>query len=216
MNDFTYDNSVGGAFATIGDNGQPDFVAMNKGITPLFFVVDLPDEAATEKAGTLRTRQEEQVKLLCAGDSWSQPVHPVDSAIKERFAEAYARWKLTRTNDHIDGTPLAEWPQANRGFVMEMKALNIRSVEDLSSVSDANINRILNGRVWRDKAVAWLATSKDAGAAARYAAENARLVDEMGDLKRQLAELGARLDARDDDAPPKRGPGRPPKAQEAA
>lgn len=211
MNDFAafqdWDNSLDGALAVVGRGGGTRFAEMNKGITPVFFVEDLPDDAATEKAGTLKVRSHERVRLITAGDMLSAPVHPVTKEIIERFPDQYDRWKRTRSNDHIDGTPLSAWPQANRGFVMELNALNIRSVEDLAAVSDANISRITDGRIWREKAVAWLATSKDAGAAAKYAAENERLRADVDDLKRQLSELGAQLS----DLTERRGPGRPPK-----
>lgn len=196
MNDFAaFDDSRGGAMVTIGET--IDYAAMNKGITPVFFIEELPDDAETAKAGTLRMRAHERVLLICAGDQWSRPVHPVTDEIKERFAEHYAKWRSTKTNDFIAGTPISAWPQAGRGFAMELAALNIRSVEDLAAVSDVNLQRIADGRLWRAKAEAWLATNKDAGAAAKYAAEAERSREETADLKRQLAELAARLDAQE-------------------
>lgn len=191
--DFAFDGSIGGAFAII--DSQTKFADMNKGIQPIFFTEAVTDEAATERAGTLKTIELERVRLFMAGDMNSSPVHPVDSAIKERFAEAYAKWQKTRSNDHIDGTPLAEWPLASRGFVMELNARHIRSVEDLAIVPDTGIAAITDGRIWREKAKAWLTTNKDAGAAARYAAEAQRLRDDNADLKRQLAELAGRVQA---------------------
>lgn len=213
MNDFAaFDNTMGGAFAVIGESGV-DFAAMNKGITPLFFTQHLPNEAETAKAGTLRTTEHEFVRLLCAGDNWSAPVHPVTDDIKERFAEHYEKWTKTRTNDHIAGTPLSQWPLANTGFVMEMKALNIRSIEDLAAVPDTAISKINNGRQLRERAQAWLDANKDAGTAARLATENQQLRDDGVEMKRQIADLAARLDAQDGT---RRGPGRPSNASRAA
>lgn len=209
MNDFSaFDDSMGGAMAVIGQHGGGTrYAEMNKGITPVFFTEELPDDAATEKAGTLKVREHERVRLITAGDMLSAPVHPVTREIIERFSDQYERWKRTRSNDHIDGTPLREWPQASKGFVMELAALNIRSVEDLAAVSDGNIQRLTDGRVWRAKAQAWLATSKDAGEAAKYAARSERQDEEIADLKRQLAELAARVTH--DEADGRRGAGRP-------
>jgi hypothetical protein len=192
---FSFDDSLNGTLATVGSDGSVRMAEMNLGITPLFFVEELEDSAATEKAGTLRMREFERVRIHTAGDMNNAPVHPVTRELIERFPEAYARWKTSRTNDHIEGTSLAAWPIASKGFVQEMKALNIRSVEDLSVVSDGNIAKILNGREWREKAKAWLATNKDATSAMKYAAENERLREDVEDLRAQVTALAARITA---------------------
>jgi hypothetical protein len=205
-----FDDTENGVFATIGKNGAgAKYAEMNKGITPLFFVEELPDDAATEKAGTLKVREQECVRLIIAGDMLSAAVHPVTREIKERFADAYDRWKRTRSNDHIEGTPLSAWPLASRGFIMELNAINIRSVEDLSGVADTNIQRITDGRVWRAKALAWLKTNKEAGASAKYAADFERVTVENADLKDQIAKLAGRLSSLEAEHETKRGPGRP-------
>ena len=190
--DFTFDGSLGGAFAVIDNSTK--FAEMNKGIQPVFFVDQVEDGRATEEAGTLKMRDVEFVRLFMAGDMNSSPVHPVTKELRERFADAYDKWARTRANDHIEGMPLAAWPLAPRGFVMEMKALHIRSVEDLAAVADTNIGKISDGRIWREKAKAWLDTNKDAGAAAKYAARATSLEADNADLRRQLAELAARVE----------------------
>jgi hypothetical protein len=191
MDDVTFDNSLSGAFAVVGDTTR--YAEMNKGIQPLFFIESVEDGKATLEAGTLRMVDHEFVRLFTAGDVNSCPVHPVNAEIRERFAEAYAKWQATRSNDHITGTPLAAWPLAGRGFVMELKALHIRSVEDLASVADTNISRITDGRAWREKAKAWLEGNKDAAAAARYAAKAEQLETDNADLRKQLRDLADRL-----------------------
>ncbi len=198
MSDY-FSNSVDDAFAVVGNSGQARFAEQNKGVTPIFFFEDVQDDAATEKAGTLRMRQEERVRLFTVGDPNSSPVHPITPEIKQRFAAAYKEWQQTRKNDHIEGVPLSVWPLVTRAFVMELNALHIRSVEDLSIASDMTIARIVDGRVWRDKAKAWLEANKDAGAAAKYAAEASRLRDDNAELKRQLAELAGRVQALEGD-----------------
>jgi hypothetical protein len=190
--DFSFDSSLNGALAVIDNSTR--MAEMNKGITPMFFTEDVEDQAATAQAGTLRMTSVERVRLFTAGDMNSCPVHPVSPALIERFSEAYARWKATRSNDHIEGTPLSAWAMVSRGFVMELAALHIRSVEDLAGIADTNITKINDGRQWRAKAAAWLAVNKDASAAARYAAKSEHQDGEIAELKRQIADLAARLD----------------------
>lgn len=193
--DFIFSNSISDAFAVVSNEGPAKFADMNRGITPIFFIESIPDEKASEEAGTLRMRDEERVRLFTAGDPNSSPVHPVTAETKKRFAAAYAEWTATRKNDHIEGVPLKAWPLASRAFVLELEALHIRSVEDLSIISEQTMMRIVDGRVWRDKALAWLTANKDAGAAAKYAAEATRLREDNAALAEQVRELIGRVKA---------------------
>ena len=105
---------------------------------------------------------------------------------------------------HIDGTPLKQWPLLSPAQIAEFNALNILSVEMLAELSDANVSKIFDGRIWREKAKAWLAQSKDGATATRLAAENER-------LKQQIDALTLRVNELANDVSDRRGPGRPPK-----
>lgn len=192
MSEFNYDSSFE-PFATIGETDK--FADMNKGIQPIFFTESVEDGAATAEAGTLKTREVEYVMLRVAGDQNSAPVHPVDDALRKRFGTEYKHWMATRKNDHVNGLRITQWPLASKGFAMELAALGIRSVEDLSVVSDVNAMKITNGREWRERARAWLETNKDAAAAARFAGEAERAKAESADLRAQLHEMANRVQA---------------------
>lgn len=200
-------------FANINGMGV-DYEAMNKGVTPVFFIEPVQDAKATEEAGAPRFIEQERVRIIVAGDMLNQAVSPVTPEIQERFSDAYNRWKKGRQENHIDGTPLRAWPLASAAQIMEWAAVNILSVEHLAAVSDTNINRLADGRIWREKAIAWLASAKDGAAASKFAAENERLRDDLAELRRTVETLSAQVIARNaaDDAEQRRGPGRPPKA----
>jgi hypothetical protein len=70
-----------------------------------------------------------------------------------------------------------------------MEYLNILSVDDLAAVADVHLDRIADGRQWRDRAAAWLKSAKDGAVAARYAAENHRLREDVVALSKRLAAL---------------------------
>jgi len=200
-----YLGGVGDPFATVqGGFGGINYAQMNKGVQPIFFVEPVEDQAASERDGVPRYREEERVRLIVAGDMFNQPVHPVDSNIKERFPLAYEAWKAKRQEKHIDGTPLKQWPLLSPVQIAEFEASGIFSVESLRDIADTNVNRIADGRIWREKAKAWLEQAKDGAAATRLAAENER-------LREQLERLEKRIDEMDKEAV-KRGPGRPAKA----
>jgi hypothetical protein len=204
----SYDDfGVSTPFATVNGGFGVDYAEMNKGVQPIFFSEPEQDFAASEREGIPRFREVEKVRLIIAGDMFNQPVHPVDAAIKERFPEHYRRWKDSRAERHIDGTPIRSWPLLSNVQIAEFEAANILSVEMLAALADQNVNRIADGRVWRDKAKAWLEQAKDGATVTRFAAENARLTEKLEALEKQMAELAADH---------KRGPGRPRKDEMAA
>jgi hypothetical protein len=175
------------AFASMSlGTGAIDYAPHNKGVTPVFFVESVIDHAASEKAGRAIYIDMERVRINIAGDQFSSAVHPVDTAIIDRFEEAYAKWKR-KGQVHVSGTPLVKWPLATPRFIKEMEYLNIFSVDDLAAVADVNLDRFEDGRQWRDKAAAWLRSAKDGALAAQMAAENHR-------LREQLAGLAAKVE----------------------
>lgn len=192
-------------FAEVGENGI-DYSQVNKGVTPIFFIEPVPDERATELAGAVRMLEQEMVRIHVAGDMLNVHTSPVLPEHKERFAVQYDAWKNKRIARHIDGTPLKNWPMIPAIRIAEFEAMGIFSVENLRDVSDVNIVKLQDGRVWREKAKAWLESAKDNSVSVKYAAENERLRNDMDEMRKQIAELSARVDDE-----PKRGPGRPRK-----
>ncbi|PAY07184.1 hypothetical protein CK489_15400 [Bradyrhizobium sp. UFLA03-84] len=184
-------SAFGTEFATIGMGGNAEFADQNKGVTPVFFVLPVQDDAATEKAGALRMQEQEMVRIHVAGDTLNVATSPVTEDIKQRFPEQYKKWKETRQERHIVGTPLKAWPLIPAIRIFEFEALGIFSVENLAEVADANIHRLADGRAWREKAKAWLEAAKKGGAAAKYAAENERLREQVASLEKRLEELAA-------------------------
>ena len=191
-------------FADINGQGA-NYADQNKGITPIFFLEPVKDEAASEREGIARFVEQERVRIVVAGDQFNIAVHPVDAGIRERFHDQYERWKRTRESLHVDGTPIEQWAILSRAQIMELKAMGIHSIENAAALSDTNLARIPDGRAMRSKALAYLESAKDGAAAMRYAAEADRLRDDVSELRKTVEELSARLSEE------KRGPGRPPK-----
>ena len=178
-----------GTIGAIGENGMNsvDWTAMNKGITPVFQVVPVENAIESERQGRAVYTDTEIVLLYIAGDQNSVHSQPVDNYIKRRFPEQYEHWKRTNEGRRITGTPLRMWPMATPAFIREMEAINVFSVDDLANIADVHVNKMPDGRVWRDRAQAWLGNAKDTAAETRFASENER-------LKERLAALEARLE----------------------
>jgi len=197
-------------FADVTSSGV-DYTLANKGVTPIFFIEPIPDEKATEEAGAVRMREQEMVRIHVAGDMLNVSVSPVLPEHKERFAVQYEAWKTKKAGRHIDGTPLKNWPMIPALRIAEFEAMGIFSVENLSDVSDVNIVKLADGRIWREKARAWLANAKDSGLSVKQAAEIERQSVTIEEMRKQIAELSALVGKDDDGEPVRRGPGRPRK-----
>ena len=210
MSEFDTLSGPGDPFATVSGGMGVDYAQMNKGVTPIFFVEYLPDPAASERDGMAKMREFERVRIIVAGDSLNQPVAPLDDAMKERFSEQYAKWKANKAERHIEGTRITDWPAITRLQAAEFHANGVFSVENLRDLSDAHVAKFADGRIWREKAGAWLETAKNGAHDMKLAAENERMKSEMDELKRQVADLASRI-PRDEDEPARRGPGRPPR-----
>lgn len=145
--------------------GEIDFRLHNKGIVPRFFVRADPvyDEKGSPVIDACGKPQEIELELCTisiVGDPFSELTCPaVDSSPMSphiRFAEQYQSWKAG--TDLSVGTSLDAWGQADMTprFMDDLNRLNIMTVEDLGAVSDAHVTRIVDGRQWRSRAVAWM------------------------------------------------------------
>lgn len=169
--------------AGVDENGSTKWDEMNKGVTPVFHRVPIKDEAASLEAGRPIFRDTEVVELLIAGDQFNRPSGPVTEETKRRFSEQYRRWKERGIAKSVNGTPLREWPLLSTVNVAEFEALEIYSVEALANLPDTSLGRALELRTWREKAKAFIEVAKNSASATKYAEENVRLRDDIGQLK---------------------------------
>jgi len=105
----------------------------------------------------------------------------------------YDRW-LEGQEDPTDGTPIDVLPFVPKGLVDHLRALNIRSAEDLAGLTENDLNRVgMGARRLKEKAVAYVeAMQGDAKFAERVAdlsSENENLRAEIEDLKKMVNEL---------------------------
>jgi hypothetical protein len=69
----------------------------------------------------------------------------------------------------VEGTLLEEWPAISRGQVEELKFLNIRTVEQLVGLSDANAQNIMGINGLKEKAKKYLEASEKEATAEKFA-----------------------------------------------
>lgn len=166
------------------------FLASADPSQPRFFMDAQQDEAATAAAGRPIFKQRELVQILQPG-SPNQPVFEVTDEYRNRWPEQYAAFKRGEEMS-VEGTPLEQWPVLNRQMVMELKALQIYTVEQCAALSDLAVQKIgLGGRAIRDRALAYLDDAAAVALQERLTHENDQQRAEIMSLRRQVEELGS-------------------------
>lgn len=166
----------------------------------------------------------EYIEIAVPGDK-SNIVHkPVTDEHRRKYRAQYADWK-SGLEGVTSGTPLAEWPAVGRSQVEELLYFKIKTVEQLASVSDGNLQHLGHGYLeLRRKAADYLAHAKENQPLLAMRAELASRDNTIATMQEQLLQLGDALQAQrqggpsvptvgggDEVPPPKRGPGRPRK-----
>lgn len=108
----------------------------------------------------------------------------------EKYRESYRRWKAGQELP-IEGTPIKSWPVITPAQVKMVLEVGVRTVEELSELSDEGLKRIGMGAIeLKNKAKAWMAASQDKG---KLAQEMAALQQENSVLKGSLDTLTAQV-----------------------
>lgn len=178
----------------------------------------------------------EMVEIITPGDPKAMPVRKVTDGIRAKYRDYYEHWKRTQQMAPI-GTPLEMWPMMTPAMVLQLKAANIFTVEQLAEVNDGNLHHIPFGKTIREQARGWLEAKEKSDAVEQATAQTQAMQDGMrmmeqrfeakesamraenADLKSKLDAILTRLSAPETapaaPAEAKRGPGRPPKAEAA-
>ncbi|MEC9266713.1 MAG: hypothetical protein VX464_11690 [Pseudomonadota bacterium] len=107
----------------------------------------------------------------------------------------------------IEGTRIEDWPSLTPAQVKQIKAADVRTVEDLAQANEISINRIgIGARALQQKARAWLESADGQGKASEeLAALRTRVADQQDTIENLQAKI-ARLEASiSDEAKSKRG-----------
>lgn len=104
---------------------------------------------------------------------------------KVRFAAHYQRF-IAGLEQMTAGTPISELPRISAAQVLELQALKVDTVEQLSTMPDHTVQLLgLGGMTLKSQAIAFLARSKSVDELAQRSAEQAA---EIAELKKLLAD----------------------------
>jgi hypothetical protein len=131
------------------------------------------------------------VRIIVPSDKHNSPEKLVDEDIKRRFPRQWLHFQMQHDNNHVIGTPLAEWnskcPEELTEYQMEeLYILKFQTIEQLANATDAQIQRIgMSAQGLRSNAKRYLTlkSQSQSDSKAEYAAS------EVDELKKIIAEM---------------------------
>ena len=163
---------------------------LDKGLSVRFFMYPKENHRKSKEAGRPIFEDVEMVSIMAPGNRLTErtaPAHEIhyngniseQQTYAERFAEAYEAFKRG-VEEQLIGTPLSEMTCFTPAQIAEMRAKNVRTVEQLAGMSDTNIRKMgPNFRANVDAAREYLVKSSD----------NSTMAAEIEALRKKVAEL---------------------------
>lgn len=167
--------------------------AQAESVYPIFRIDSVEDPIASAQNGRPIFREEERVEIVSPGNPHHKPVFKVTDEHRQRWPEAYAKFKAQHENS-VEGTPLEEWPRLKRGQVLELKALGFMTVEHIAGMNDLAVQRIgMGGSGLRSLAKAFLDDAERTALSEKLQADNDRKDAQIAELSRKVDELSGLL-----------------------
>ena len=165
---------------------------------PQFFTEAVKLEWKSQQEGRPIFEDREFVRILIPGDRRSMAVEPVRDEHKGRWPKEYEAFKAGLETP-LEGTPLGEWPVSlmSPARVRELAYFNIRTVEQLSAVNDAQLQNLgMGARELRERARTWLEVARTGAAPLeRLISRTEHQAREIERLTRELTQANAEIAA---------------------
>ncbi len=183
-------------YQAIAPNGMA-IHGSDKGAIVRFEQLVEPDEEKTKETGVQQYKTTEIIYIRFAGqrDEMARPVLYEDTATQISDLKRFPRqWEAYKNQTKVvhDGVPLEHWPPLNKAQVLQLKSMDIHTVEQLSCVSDANLTW-MGARQMRDNAVAWLEEAKSGAEVMKLKMQNEELQKQLLAMKNQLDALAGQV-----------------------
>lgn len=155
-----------------------------QGVHPRFFKHPVLQGAKSRDAGREIYEDEDYIEIRVAGHGREVHVGPVTDTHKARFPEEWNAFQSGQTRA-ISGTPVNRWPQLTPSQVLMLESLNVWTVEDMATLSDAGVQAVgMGGYKLRDDARKFLSH-----------AQTAADVGKLDELREQIQAKDAELAA---------------------
>jgi ribosomal protein L10 len=183
-----------------------EFAPMEPGDEKLFvqfYLGSIRNEEKSTEAGHPVFDAVPFVKIMVPGDKNTVIDTTVDERHKRRFAKMWHQFQQGQSPEGMSGMPLKDWPAVTRAVVEELNHLNIFTVEQLASVADVYVGKIMGIHELRRKAQVYLEQAKDSALALKMSEENQQLRNQLNANEQELKRLSAIVEAMQATQPPK-------------
>lgn len=179
-------------------SGSTGPVPRVKGEVIRFYNRTVPDANKSTSEGRPVHASRPYIEIRVPGDRTNVVDRPVTEADKQRFAHHWLQFQAGNT-EQVVGTPLEMWPRISAPQVEDLKHFRVRTVEQLSEISDNHLQALgPDGRALRDEAKAWLEAAKGTAPIARLQAALGARDNEIAALKQQVESLQKAMASRKD------------------
>lgn len=152
-----------------------------------FFVTAVQNNFKTEQQNRPIFDEIEMVRIFTPG-SRDIMVGKATPQYQQRFPKQYAAFKAGK-DQPLEGTPLEEVPFLSVGQVAELKAINVRTLEQLAYMPDNLAQQVMGNFAIRQKALNLIASNKEHAPAKQLEEELAKRDKELNEMREQLAVL---------------------------
>jgi len=180
---------------------------------PTFRVSSVYNERESKKTGKPVYDNVEMIQIITPGDKLTVVDGPVKEYHRRRFSVQYDAWKRGEEAPTV-GTPLSTWAQCSPADVAVLKSSNVKTVEQLAEMPEANRPQMPNFHDLQKKAQEFLKVIDNNAAVTAMQTmvedqkkEISHLNNVIDALRKKVSEQGI-----EEDIPKRRG--RPPKRTE--
>jgi hypothetical protein len=156
-----------------------------------FSVQAVKHDKKSEEAGRAIYYDQEFIQIIIPG-SRDISTFALDDHYKRRFKKRYDDWKANQEGEQkIEGTILAELPWMTKSQIAELNYCNVRTVEELAAMSDANAQQFMGNFKLRERAKNFLAAAAGEAPAIKLQAALEERDNHIQVLERKVEELNA-------------------------
>jgi hypothetical protein len=127
----------------------------DKALMVRFYYKDVENKLESKAQGRPIFKEKLYIEIRIAGQRDVQAARPATHSDKSRFPRHLEAFEK-RVEPPTEGMPLMEWTKITRSRAEELTFINVKTVEQLASMKDSNIQTIQGGYSLRDQAVQWL------------------------------------------------------------
>lgn len=135
----------------------------------------------------------EYIMIMVPGDKESVVHRPVWEQDKRRFAQQYAAFKNSQSQEAASGTPLKLMPWLTVGQIKELEYFNCTTVEHLALMPDSTAQKFMQINKYKQLAKDYLKAAEEAAPLVSMRAELDARDSQLEAANRQIQELAARL-----------------------